>query len=131
VLQHTATAPETHTARVPPTPTAQPAPQTPPFKLFFPVLLARGSAAVPLPSAPLRRGSVPVHEVEVAVQVARIHGAFAQLQLRLGVVVHVVHAHLFHDAKPALQHRHKPAGSGGREGRAAARAQSSHLYGHP
>lgn len=53
------------------------------------------------------QGSVPVHEVEVSVQVARIHSTFAQLQLGLGVVVHVVHTHLFQDAKAPLQHRHK------------------------
>lgn len=56
--------------------------------------------------------SLPVDEVEVAVQVARIHSAFAQLQLGLGVVVHVVHTHLFQDAKPSLWHRQEGDGSG-------------------
>lgn len=36
----------------------------------------------------------PVHEVEILLQEARVHGALAELQLCLGIVVHVVDTHL-------------------------------------
>lgn len=45
----------------------------------------------------------PVDEVEVFLQEARVHGTLAELQLRLGVVMHVVDAHLLQDAKAPLQ----------------------------
>lgn len=57
------------------------------------------------------QGSLPVDKVEVPVQVAWIHSAFAQLQLGLGVVVHVVHTHLLQDAKASLWHRQEGDGS--------------------
>lgn len=70
----------------------------------------------PCREVPLHSKPLPVHEAEVAVQVARIHSAFAELQLGLGVVVHVVHAHLLHDAKPALRHTHTWVGWGAAPG---------------
>ena len=45
----------------------------------------------------------PVHKVEVLLQEARVHGALAELQLCLGVVVHVVDAHLLQDPEAPLQ----------------------------
>lgn len=75
------------------------------------ILKTLGLAFVPVVPVPLCRVSLPVHKVEVPVQVARIHSAFAQLQLGLGVVVHVVHTHLLQDAKPSLWHRQEGGGS--------------------
>lgn len=46
----------------------------------------------------------PVHEVEIFLQEAGVHGALAELQLRLGVVVHIVDAHLLQDAEAPLRH---------------------------
>lgn len=41
--------------------------------------------------------------MEVLLQEARVHGALAELQPRLRVVVHVVDAHLLQDPKAPLQ----------------------------
>ena len=48
------------------------------------------------------RGPSPVDKVEVLLQEAGVHGALAELQPRLRVVVHVVDAHLFQDPKAPL-----------------------------
>lgn len=50
----------------------------------------------------------PVDCMEVFLQEAVIHSALAELQLRLGVVVHIVDTHLLHDPKPPLQEREDP-----------------------
>ena len=54
----------------------------------------------------------PVHEAEVLVQEARVHGALAELQLRLGVVVHIVDAHLLQDPEAPLQGGDDPVSTG-------------------
>lgn len=51
--------------------------------------------------------AVPVDEAEVLLQVAGIHVTLAQLQLGAGVVVHVVHTHLLHNAKATLKPRNR------------------------
>lgn len=53
----------------------------------------------------------PVHEMEIFLQEAGIHGALAELQLRLGVVVHIVDAHLLQDAEAPLPGRKMPVSS--------------------
>lgn len=50
----------------------------------------------------------PVHCVEVSLQEAVVHSTLAELQVRLGVVVHIVDTHLLHDPKPPLREREDP-----------------------
>lgn len=48
------------------------------------------------------QGCLPVDEVEVLLQVPRVHVALAQFQLSSGVVVYVVHAHFILNTEPTL-----------------------------
>lgn len=48
----------------------------------------------------------PVHGGEELLQVVRVHVGLAELQLGPRVVVHVVDAHLIHDAEAPLRSKH-------------------------
>lgn len=52
-----------------------------------------------------RSNTSPVNLVEVFLEVAVIHSTLAELQLCLGVVVHVVDTHLLQDSKTSLEER--------------------------
>ena len=84
--------------------------QTRPGLLTLPQLPDGGGGGGPPPrpgtETPGRHTPVelsPVHQVEILPQETRVHGAFADLQLRLGVVVDVVDAHLLQDTKAPLR----------------------------
>lgn len=68
--------------------------------------LCRASSAAPARGPAW--GPAPVHGVEILPQEAGVHRTLAELQLRAGVIVHVVDAHLLQDPEAALREGRAP-----------------------